>query len=99
VRRADGNDHTRLANLQPSGAMNYPNMRDFELLMGLLHQAFHFRKSHGRVSLVNQVESSTPFGPFTGVTIESYSRAALRQNYSTRNSADIYGMGCQFNEV
>src|SRR4029078_12362457 len=75
--RAGGDHDARFADFETSGAMHNTEGADFELLVSLGAEPFHFTQRHLVVRFVNEIKRSLSFGPFTRVAVERDSRSTL----------------------
>src|SRR5829696_2972583 len=53
--RARGNDHACFTNVQTSGAMHNPKVRNLKLLVSFNSQTLHFSQRHRLVSFIDEV--------------------------------------------
>src|SRR6188474_2636835 len=96
---ADGDHDARLTNLQASGAMYDPNVRDLKTLVRVAAQPLHLRQRHRIVSFINQVERFPSRRPFARITIERNRRATLAWDYTPRHLAHVDRLRRQLKKI
>src|SRR6185437_12170558 len=81
VRRAHGDQHARLANVEPPQSVNDGHAAHGKPRMDCRRDLSHFGDSHGFVSLVLQIQRTPPFEIVTDKTVKDCERAAAWRSH------------------
>ena len=69
--------------------MHDADVRDVEMLVGLLPQTLHLADGHRWVGFVDKIKRAAAACPLASVTVKRYGGAASREDDSAGDGADI----------